>query len=322
MIRYGRWLKLATPEAEFTTEQLRPVFALLEQKLDPAQDPSAAVREMFGMQFRTLAWLDLDWFVSVIPKLFPGRAEKVLDRFAWNVYLRFGGPLLSTVPAMRGGYETAVRALQKKAEEVPDLDRVLGSHLMQYYAHGALELDDPLLVQFFERASVALRAQAIGDIGWSLGHEGATLSEEVQARLMRLWESRMAKLDGAPKDEADELATFGWWLASKKFPDDWAVDQAIQVLERCRSLRPDFAVVEAFAQLAPRFPYEAVRTVHVLFEEDRDGWAIHGWNQHLLNILTEALNKGDKSRREAEAMIELLVSKGHREYRLLSQMKT
>lgn len=318
MIRYGRWLKIATPEGDFTAERLRPVFDLLEQKLDPAQDSSVAVREMFGMQFRTLAWLDLGWFVSVIPKLFPGKADKLLDRFAWNAYLRFGGPLLSTVPAMRGRYEIAVRGLEKNAAEVSDLDRVVASHLMQYYAQGALELDDPLLILFFERASTALRGQAIGDIGWSLGHEDAPLSEEVQVRLMRLWESRMAQLNDAPKDKTDELATFGWWLASKKFPDNWAVDQAIQALERCRSLRPDFAVVEAFAGVAARFPYEAIRTVHVIFEEDRDGWAIHGWNQHLRSILTEALSDGDKARQEAEAMIELLVSRGFLEYRNLT----
>ncbi|HEY6374924.1 MAG TPA: hypothetical protein VIX90_05305 [Edaphobacter sp.] len=58
MIRYGRWLKLATPEAEFKREQLGPTLAVLEEKLNSVEEPSVAVREMFGMQFRTLAWLD------------------------------------------------------------------------------------------------------------------------------------------------------------------------------------------------------------------------------------------------------------------------
>jgi hypothetical protein len=317
LILYGRWIKMATPEAEFTPAQLEPVFGLLEQKIDPTQDPSVAVREMFGMQFRTLAWLDLDWFVSIIPKMFSNKANRVLDRFAWNAFLRFGGPLLSTFGAMRGRYESAVRSLQKKESEVSDLNRILASHLLQYYAHGAMEIDDPLLVQFFDRASVALRSQAIGDIGWNLGHETATLPEGTQTRLMRLWESRMMALEHETKAQADELGTFGWWLASKKFPNEWAVEQAIRVLEKVRSLRPDFAVVEAFAQLAPQFPFEAVRVVHVLFAEDREGWAIHGWSQHLQGILVVALNDGDKARAEAERMVELLVSKGHRQYREL-----
>lgn len=58
-----------------------------------------------------------------------------------------------------------------------------------------------------------------------------------------------------------------------------------------------------------------MRIVRVLFEEDHDGWAIHGWNQYLDDILKRALNDGDLARKEAERMIELLVSKGFRGYR-------
>jgi hypothetical protein len=320
MIRYGRWIKLATPEAEFTPALLAPVFEVLEQKLDAGQEPSAAVREMFGMQFRTLAWLDLDWFTSVIPKLFPGKDgkfkdERMLDRFAWTAYLQYGGPVRDTVPAMRKRYLLAVRALQKGEDSVRELDRTLAGHLMQYYAHGAIEIDDPLLTQFFESASVKLRGQAVGDIGWSLGHETAPLSPEMQARLMRLWESRMLLLGAGSKDDADELATFGWWMSSGKFPDEWVIGQAMPILELLRSLRPDFAVVESLDGLSSKYPYQAVRVVRVLFEDDRDGWAIHGWNQHLDSILKEALNDGHSARAEAEQMIELLVSKGFRGYR-------
>ena len=198
-----------------------------------------------------------------------------------------------------------------------DLDRTLASHLMQYYAHSVIELDDPLLLQFFQNASVELRAQAIGDIGWSLGHDKTPTSPEIQERLMRLWESRMPLLETGSKHEADELGTFGWWLGSRKFPDEWVVCQAMLILEHLRSLRPDFAVVEALAELSPKYPYEAVRVTHVLFEEDRDGWAIHGWSQHLRGILLNALGDGEKAREEAKQMIALLVSKGFRGYRNL-----
>ena len=321
MIRYGRWIKLATPEAEFTPALLAPVFAVLENKLDAAQEPSAAVREMFGMQFRTLGWLGLEWFLSVIPKLFPGKdgtkEEKTLDRFAWNSYLQYCGPVGETLPATRKRYLMAIRALQKGEASVGENDRTLAGHLMQYYAYGVIDLDDELLVQFFASASIKLRAQAVGDIGWNLIQEGASLSEEIQARFMRLWESRMELLNAVSKEEAEELASFGWWLACGKFPDEWAIEQALPILERVRSLRPDFAVVEALDRLSSKYPYEAVRVVHVLFEEDRDGWAIHGWSQHLDSILKEALRDGEIARKEAGEMIELLVSRGFRGYRNL-----
>ena len=290
-----------------------------EVKLDAAKEPSAAVREMFGMQFRTLAWLDLEWFLSFIPKLFPGKdgtkEEKTLDRFAWNSYLQHCGPVRETVPATRKRYLMAIKALKKGEATVGENDRTLASHLMQYYAYGVIELDDPLLVEFFASASIKLRAQAVGDIGWSFIQEGALLSPETQTRLIRLWESRMELLKIGSKEEAEELATFGWWLACGKFPDEWAIEQVLPILERVRSLRPDFAVVEALDRLSSKYPYEAVRVVHVLFEEDRDGWAIHGWNQHLDGILKEALSDGEMARKEAGEMLELLVSRGFRGYR-------
>lgn len=323
MIRYGRWLKLATSNTDFSPELLVPVFEVLEEKLDARTEPSVAVREMFGMQFRTLAWLDVKWFSSVIPKLFPGKdgelkEEKTLDRFAWHAYLQYGGLVIDMLPAMRNRYLMAIKALHQTNDSDRELDRALANHLMEYYAHGAIELDDPLISQFFESASPKLRAQAVGDIGWRLGQESGPLDETIQDRLMRLFESRLKLLNLDSKDEADELATFGWWLGSGKFPEAWSITQAMLILERTRSLRPDFAVVEALDKLAPRYPYEAVRVVRVLFEDDKDGWAIHGWDQHLDTILRQALDDGEAARKEAGEFIELLVSRGFRGYRSLT----
>jgi hypothetical protein len=53
----------------------------------------------------------------------------------------------------------------------------------------------------------------------------------------------------------------------------------------------------------------------VLFEEDRDGWAIHGWSQHLDSILKQALGDGEMAQKEAGKMIDLLISRGFRAYR-------
>jgi hypothetical protein len=320
MMRYGRWIKLATPEKDFKRELLNPVFAVLEQKLNAAEEPSAAVREMFGMQFQLLARLDLEWFNSVIPKLFPGKGgklpeEKTLDRFAWHSYLLYGGMVLPTLPAMRDRYAAAIKSLQKGATEVEETERTLASHLMWFYAHSAIEINDSLLVHFFTSASAVLRAQAIGDIGWSIGQADAALTPAIQVRLMRLLEHRLSLLKDASREEGRELETFGWWVNCGKFPEAWVVDKAMQILEKQHCLSPDFAVAQTFASLASKYPYEAVRVVHVLLEEDRDAWSIHGWNEHLDTILKAALRNGENAKKEAVAMIDLLAARGFRGYR-------
>jgi hypothetical protein len=275
---------------------------------------------MFGMQFQLLAWLDLEWFNSVIPKLFPGKGgklpeEKTLDRFAWHSYLLYGRMILPTLPAMRNRYAAAIKSLQKGAAEFKETDRTLASHLMWFYAHSAIELHDPLLSDFFTSASPALRAQAIGDIGWSIGQDDAALTPAIQERFMRLLEHRLSLVKGMSREEGRELETFGWWINCGKFPEAWVVDQAMQILEKQHCLTPDFAVAERFASLAGKYPYEAIRVVHVLLDEDRDGWSIHGWNEHLDTILKAALRNGDDAKKEAFAMIDLLATRGFRGYR-------
>jgi hypothetical protein len=223
--------------------------------------------------------------------------------------------VLPTLPAMRNRYAAAIKSLQKGATEFEETDRTLASHLMWFYAHSAIEIDDPLLVHFFTSASPALRAQAVGDIGWSIGQDDAALTPAIQERLMRLLEHRLSLLKEASREEGRELETFGWWVNCGKFPEAWVVDQAMQILEKQHCLSPDFAIAETFASLASKYPYEAVRVVHVLLEEDRDGWSVHGWNEHLDTILKAALRNGEDAKKEAVAMIDLLAVRGFRGYR-------
>ncbi len=136
MIRYGRWIKLATPEAEFTPALLAPVFEVLEQKLDAAKEPSAAVREMFGMQFRTLAWLDLEWFYLSSRSCFRAKTEQKRKRRliaspGIPISIRWAGAGNSAGDAQT--LPMAIKALQKGDDVVGENNRTLASHLMQYY---------------------------------------------------------------------------------------------------------------------------------------------------------------------------------------------
>ncbi len=317
VMRYARWLKLSKTDFEVSASRLPKVFDLLSRHFDPAVDDSAAVREVFGMQFGLLAWLDRAWLEQQLPALFPGKPHKVLDKFAWNSYLRFSNPISEMLPAMRFRYERAINALDLKATSVDEGDRALGGHLMRYLAAGTITLDDPLLALFFSKASPALRAQTVGDVGWQLTQDTAQLDVVVQKRLMDFWEARFAAGLAKGANARQELGAFGWWLSSNKFPRDWTVRQAVAVADTFRDLHPDFAVVERFAELAPAYPYEAVHCLGIIFEEDREGWAIHGWGDNARIIIREALSGGARSRAEAVRVVNLLVARGHRGYRTM-----
>ena len=319
VMRYVRWLKLSAKDLKADAQGLPDVFGLLASHTDGKLDNSVAVREMYGMQFALLAWLDPGWWEQQLKTLFPTDGKlRHLDRFAWNSYLRFSHVIPAMLPAMWFRYERAVRALQSNMAEVTDELRSLGSHFMQYYAAGAMEIDDPLLALFFEMASPGLRAQTIGDVGWQLGQEGAAeLAPEIQQRFMKLLEYRLAHGANDVNASREELSGFGWWFASKKFPDDWAIDRLLSILEKFREINPDFAVVKRLGELAAAYPYETVRAMGIIFEEDREGWAIHGWEDAPQIIINEALKAGGGSRAEAERIVNLLVARGHFGFRSL-----
>jgi hypothetical protein len=318
VMQYARWIKNSENSTISNPTGTGKALELLAKRLDPSIDKSVAVREMFGMHFNLLAWLDYKWLEKNLTALFP-KEPKVLDRFAWNSYLRFSQPRADILPAMRFRYERAINALQPTAASVDDSNRALGSHIIGYYASRVIELDDPLFTSFFRKASPSLRAQTIGDIGWQLReHQSGILPTPLQERLMTLWQDRFAKASEGRSEEAPrELASFGWWLACKKFPDAWAVHQAISVLDAFRKIEPDFAVVERMAELAPAYPFEGVHLLGIVFEEDREGWAIHGWGEHPQTIIREALKSDERSRNEAERVVNLFVSRGHTGFRSL-----
>jgi hypothetical protein len=114
VMQYARWIKTSDGRAIADPSGLAKALELLANRLDPTTDTSVAVREMFGMHFNLLAWLDRKWLEQNLSALFP-KKPSVLDRFAWNSYLRFSRPLADTLPAMRFRYQRAINALQPGA---------------------------------------------------------------------------------------------------------------------------------------------------------------------------------------------------------------
>jgi len=317
VIRFAVWLKSSTAGLDVTANGTPHIFELLSSHLDPSIDDSVGVREMFAMEFGRLAWLDHEWFRRQLPALFPEKPHQILDRFAWGSYLRFAPAISEMLQAMRFRYERAINSLDSKSKEVDDTDRALGDHLMRFFAAGTIELDDPLLALFFSKASPALRAQTVGDVGWRLGQDTDPLDETMQARFMNLWRARFEAGLKEGTTASSEMGSFGWWLQSKKFPDDWAIGQANSVADLFLNLHPDFAVVERLVELAPRYPYEAIHCLGVILEEDRQGWATYGWGDKDRMIIRAALAGGERSHAEAIRIVNIFVARGLVSYRSL-----
>ena len=150
------------------------VREILDTHLDPARDPSLAIRAVYGQWFPWIALLDAEWAKSRVAKIFPtDEVLQPLRNAAWDTYVIFCPPYDNVFELLQDEYARAVEAVgspRTEQRQLADPDEKLGEHLMTYYWRGKLRFDQPgpLLEKFFAKASDELRAHALDFIGRSL----------------------------------------------------------------------------------------------------------------------------------------------------------
>ena len=90
VVEYALWnYRNVEKEKQSLGFQIMPeVKALLEEHLDPAQDPSVAVRAVYGRYFPWFLLVDPGWTKSYIKTIFPKSQFKTpLYLAAWETYL-------------------------------------------------------------------------------------------------------------------------------------------------------------------------------------------------------------------------------------------
>jgi hypothetical protein len=194
---------------------------------------------------------------------------------------------------------------------------------MTFYWRGYLNFDTPdgILSTFYEKASADLRGHALSEEGRRL-HNTKTVEQipsEVLDRLRALWERRLAsaQADAHPEAYAAELSAFGWWFASAKFEDAWAIDQLMATLKISPSMQTvDHLVSERLAALAAAMPQETVECLRLLAEGDTEGWRLYAWRGHARTILSTATQGADaKARESAVDLIHRLGARGYFDFR-------
>jgi len=191
---------------------------------------------------------------------------------------------------------------------------------MEQYWRGNLAEDDPdgLLARFYAKAPPKLRYWALDFVGTSLRNTKGAVPAEILQRLQKLWARRLefVRTGGSSSPLKEELTAFGWWFASKKFPDSWSVDQVLQVLRIAGAIEPDHLVVERLAELSALLPAKAVECLALIVECDKDGWAVLSWREHARNLLAQAIHSADQTARiRAIDLIHNLGARGYSEFR-------
>ncbi len=336
VVRYALWVRRHIEKATDGKERVARGFdempevgEVLDTHLDPARDPSLAIRAVYGQWFTWIALLDAEWTRSRVAKIFPAdEALQPLHNAAWDTYIIFCPPYDNVFELLQDEYARAVEAVgspRGEKRQLADPEEQLADHLMTYYWRGKLTFDESgsLLEKFFTEASDKLRGHALDFIGQSLRNTEGAVETEIIDRLQTLWERRLNEARSAkpPASHARELTAFGTWFASAKFDDAWALAQLTEALKLAGRTDMDHEVVERLAVVAPSKPREAIECLRLIVEADTQGWAIHGWMYAARNILATALQSTDDTAREGAAdLVHRLGARGYLEFRdLLSR---
>lgn len=277
------------------------VPALLRDHLD--QDPSVAVRAVYGRFFPWLVLLDKQWARSNVDAVFGDEKGK----HAWEAYVTCCPAYDDPVSLLEQYYERAVDDLQhdKQPEQRgsrPDQYEQLGTHLMIRYYRGQLPLDTGLVARFFERAPSHARAHAIESVGRILYGTKEPVPLLIRERLVNLWTMRRQAATTDLSAHRDELAAFGWWFAAAKLDHTWELTELRDVLRNNHAVALDYQVIEQLSKLAPTHAALVVECLRAFVTTERQYWAILGAEQHVRTILDRAL-QDNTAKDDATALI-------------------
>lgn len=300
------------------------VRAVLDKHLDPEVDPSAAIRSVYGQWFPSLVLLDPDWARANAPRIFPSdEAARALRDAAWKTYVAYCSPYNEAFEILQEQYRQAIDRIEiptehKAGRNAPDSR--LAQHLMTQYWLGNLDGGDPdgLLACFYAKADPKLCYWALDFVGRSLHNTHGPVPPEPLQRLQKLWAARLrvARAAGPPSPQKEEITAFGWWFASRKFPDSWSLDQVLEVLKLAGSIEPDHLVVERLAELAASEPAKAVECLALIIEGDKNGWGVRAWMDHARNILAQAIHSiSQTARTRAIELVHHLGERGYSQFR-------
>lgn len=248
----------------------------LEAHLDPTDEPSTAVRSVYGRFLGEFVLLDASWLASHRPSFFPTDADQSLLRdAAWESYVIVHTAQPHLFNLLHDEYLSAVLRLGEHSTTWSwrknwSPTRKLGEHIVSAFVYGWIDLEEEggLLRQYFELASAEDRAELMDSIGRGLEQSQLGNNSTSRARLICLWEYRIATAE-ASDDVAPylgELSEFGWWFISGRFDDDWSVGQLQRVLLLGSMPTFLFRVINRLAALAEQMPRETVECLNLLLD--------------------------------------------------------
>ena len=324
VILYAWWMcRLTAKEGQVWSFDLAPeAREVLETHLDERSDPSSAVRSVYGRMLTVLFQIDRKWVRERADTIFPSdEAKRSYWEAAWSSYLAFSQVYVDVFEGLRPQYAFAVEMLATPTvlPRLPiDPKQRLAEHLMNLHWSGRIRTDGsaPIWEGFWSNSPPEVRKHAMWFLGRSLYDAKEPIEPDLLARLRTLWESRLSAARSAADstNHFPEIAQFGWWFCSAKFPEEWGLQQLEATLEITNYVKPDHLVLEALAGVAGRQPLPAVRCLEKMIDKtDRLQLRLH--EKQMRQVLAEAKKAGGEAHMMLTRVVNALARIGMPQFR-------
>ena len=296
----------------------KPVFNELDWHLNLDNDPSPAIRAVYGWRLEFLYGIDKDWVAKNISTIF---SDDKLGEAAFDAYARFARvhpdeleilgdvftkqlPRLATPPT--GDGKSRHDALKNYVQR-----------LALHYWYHTLDLSDGSMMSvLLKTADVKYIKELANFIGFRLyKSKGGEPKKDELKKLIKLWDA-IVKRTQEDVTKVEALEEFGIWFASGKFDPKWSLEQLAYSALKAGEINLDFAALKYMKTLVETYPTESLNVLSAMIDGAKERWTIDRCSKYIKAILEIAYRSNSSEIREkVERLANNLVSKGYLEYR-------
>lgn len=289
---------------------------LLDAHTNPAIDSSKSTRAVLGYHLPNLVAVDVDWVEAHLAQLVPCEHDAApLLHETWGAYLWRCRPDPGMLRILQPQFASAIALKAGQHPRNKGYVEALIRHLAPLYWSGYLKLDDGPLARFTATADVTARREFLKHIGFCIHHTEGTVETEVLDRAKAYWESRVQAMR-LGETTCNELVPFGWWFASGKFDDTWALEQLEMVLATCGTIDLEHAVAERLALLAASVPVRVIQCLLVLSNNDTNRGRALLCRTGIRGAINAARTSNNSHAQNlANELVSRLIARGYTEFR-------
>ena len=300
---------------EIDANLLNVIYSELQWHLDSENDPSPAVRSIYGWWLPELSSVNAEWIQKNLDNIL---TDDDLGNAAWDAYFGVRQPEEYLFQLVKDRLLAWLERISKEnldAEELSTARRNFVAHMTSAFLSESLSIEDDLLRQFFA-LSPKYSSEALHSLGWAL-IDGIQLTEIGKKNLQTLFEWRLQVAETNQEQEHD-IIEFGSWFASGQFPDDWSWKMLIRTLKITQRIEPDHRVLERLEAVCHQYPVQTIQVLSAMIDKPPKQWSISSWGRSIENILMELITTTGDTRNAAIALISDLITRGYSEYKIIA----